>query len=110
MTKVERSRPCFKLSVPNRIDLSASLQASADGNGGSAGTAAVSAQTYGDAPVGVQLTGDVAEGRDEVEFHAITKTGGAVDLLHMTAEQGKQLTDELNRLVNKFLSRSRINA
>ncbi len=96
------------LSVPNQFDLSASIQAAEDGDGGSEGTSALNVQTYGDAPVGVALTGDVAEGYEDVSFQRIKKTSGAVDLLHMTDEQSKQLNKELNRLMEKFLSGTKI--
>ena len=96
------------LKAPNRLDLSASLQASDDGRGGSEGTFAVNAQLYDDTVTGIALTGDVAEGREDVDFRKVRKIDGAVDLLHMTGDQQKQLTRELDSLVDKFLSRSNI--
>lgn len=98
----------LKLDVPNQVDLSASARVADDGNGGRAGASAVNVRTYGDHPLGVSLTGDVTESRGEVEFFRIRQTGGTVDLLHMTEQQSKQLDKELNRLVDKFLDRSRI--
>ncbi len=96
------------LDVPGQVELSASLRASDDGNGGKAGASAVNGQVYGDSAVGLNLTGNVAEGFGDVEFYSVRNTANAVDLLHMTDEQSKQLTSELNRLVNRFLSRSKI--
>ena len=96
------------VNVSNRLDLSASIQANDDGDGNSSGTSAVDWQTYGDDPMRVGLTGDVAEGYEDVSFGKIKKTGKAVDLLHMTDTQSKKLTKELDRLMGKFISRSKI--
>lgn len=96
------------VNVSNRLDLSASIQANDDGDGNSAGTSAVDWQTYGDDPMRGGLTGEVAEGYEDVAFGKVTKTDKALDLLHMTDAQSKKLNGELNRLMDKFVSRSKI--
>lgn len=94
------------LNVPNRIELRASVQANDDGDGASAGTSALDATLYGDdAPVIVGLTGDIAERYEDVDFGGIRDTEDAVDALHMTADQQGRLTGELNRLLDRFVSR-----
>lgn len=96
------------VNASNRLDLTGSIQANDDGAGNSAGTSALDFQTYGDDPVRVGLTGEVAEGYEDVAFGKVEKTGNAVDLLHLTDGQSQKLTDELNRLLDRFVSRSRI--
>lgn len=96
------------LNIPGKVDLSTELQTTEDGNGGSAGFSAIDVQLYDDAQTGIGLTGNVAEGYEDVSFRKVKNTSKAVDILHMTDEQSKQLTREAQRLLDKFVSRSRI--
>ena len=91
------------VNAPGSLELTASIQANDDGAGNSAGTSALDFQTYGDAPMRVGLTGEVAEGYEDVGFGKVTRTENAVDLLHMTGAQSEKLTAELNRLLDKVM-------
>ncbi len=98
----------FALDLRDQLNVAASVDASYDENGDSAGTFALNAIVYGDDLNQFGVSGQASEGSGDIKFRGVSHRDRAIDLAHLDAEQSARLKKELDGVVNGMLKRAGI--
>ena len=88
--------------MPNQnVSASVDINEHPAADGSKEGTLAVNVASAGQT---INLTADLAESKDDVDFHAITNADQAYDAAAMTAADNQALTEDLNNALANLTS------
>lgn len=92
----------FAFEVPNQnVSASVDINEHPAADGSKEGALAVNVASAGQT---INLTADLAESKDDVDFHAITNADQAYDAAAMTAADNQALTEDLNNVLANLTS------